>query len=222
MINLTNEAELMAEHQAQAEVARKAEEAARRAAEEKASEEWRAKRAAERAASNACVEKHLKQIKQHLPSAMNVIISDGCITIDGIRPIWEFKERYTSSSLHSRPTGTYQFTVGDWGDRKVFPQRKDGSFSYAKVAEQMLHQVQVAKVRKELANAQTANHSAAAAIREEFGIDRWSSKVTPSQSVEKPIHLQISINRAVTTERAREILTILATIPEFGIKKGEI
>jgi hypothetical protein len=222
MINLTNEAELMAEHQAQAEAALRAEEAARRAAEEKASEEWRAERAAERAASNARVEKHLKQIKQHLPTAMNVIISDGCITIDGIRPQWEFKERYTSSTWRSRPTGTYQFTVGDWGDRKVFPQRKDGTFSYAKLAEQMLHQVQVVKVRQELRDAQENNKLFAAAIREEFGIDHWSSMVTPSQADQKPIHLRVSINRAVTTERAREILTILATIPEFGIKKGEI
>lgn len=215
-----NEAELLAEHQAQvAEKLREAEaiEAAER---EKRNKEFAAQRETERAKKNALVERHLNQIALHLPRDMFAVVKNGEILIDGFRPWWEFKERYTSSGWRSKPTGTFQFSVGDYGERKVFPQRKDGSFSYLKISQEMVDSVRVAKARKQRNDAQKTNEQVADAVREEFGFREWSSNVTASTEADKPIHLQLSINHAFTVDRAFEILTILSSIPEFGIKKG--
>lgn len=77
----------------------------------------------------------------------------------------EFKERH---DYRHRGTGEYNITVGDYGDRKTFPLRKDGTYNYAKIAEDIALRIRRERRRQQESQARTDNIAVAKQMAEQM------------------------------------------------------
>lgn len=105
------------------------------------------------------------------------------------------------------------------GDSERFPRRKDGTYSWDRMARATLHYVnaQVAHAKAE-AN-RKANADQALELRKELRLKSYSKvrvwpsvadpSATPALQSHKPVTLRIDINQSFTTEKAKEIILLL-------------
>lgn len=143
------------------------------------------------------------------------------VLIDGIDcGFWiDYVQERTSStySWRSKPTGKLRLSIGDYGSRRSFPQRKDGGHNYEEVAA-ILCSLVAQKKSRDLATAnQQRNRATAEAIRKEFNLPEYHDLVAPSASKDVAVMLDFSKISSVTIspEKAREVL---AALRGLGIK----
>ena len=142
------------------------------------------------------------------------------IVIDGYdcSHLIDFVEERTSySTWRSKPNGKTRLTVGDFGDRKSYPQRKDGGYNYEDIAATLCHYA-AKKIANDLALANRQRNTAeAAVIRKEFNLPEYHGLVNPSASKGAMVLLDFSkISPAtVSPAKAREVLAALRVL---GIK----
>jgi len=79
-----------------------------------------------------------------------------------------------------RPTGRMRLCVGDCGARTSYPSRKDGTFSYDKIAMKlravMIHRAGEVVVER----AKAANSGIVGALRDKHGLDYYDTRVSTS------------------------------------------
>ena len=219
------EAEARAAAEALAE-AKEQERAAARAAEEaKRKAEYEAKQSAETAArakvAAALVEAlqaagvnsaHLIEPHKSQVSVLPGDAYDGNCSLS-IERAYAASSRY---SFRSQPVG-WKVIVGQYGDRKSYPQKKDGTFSYAKIAEEVASRLSVRKAaaerqRKE-ANLSNANDAIVATLKEAFKLrDYGSVRLYPSKYQEERVVVKVAIDKPMTLEQATALLEALDTL----------
>lgn len=125
----------------------------------------------------------------------------------------DLNKRFKRSGLvgwrSSKDVGQPRFTlsVGQYGKKTTLPQKKDGSFSWDKAAENLIGVAQRLKARATAdANVQS-NNDIAEEFRNEVPSLRWASgfRISPSTVVGHPIRVKIDMEFVATPERAREI-----------------
>ncbi len=121
------------------------------------------------------------------------------------------EERTHTSSWRSHNNGKMRLTVGDFGDRVSFPQKKDGTHNYVEVASKLR-----ARVARRIADDhaklnQQRNSNAAAAISKEFNLPEYHQLVVPSSYTVGKVVIDFSkINKAtMSPEHARKVLQAL-------------
>lgn len=215
------EAELLAEHEAD-KARKEAIEAAEKEAKHEASRQRYLKAEAERREAwqkrTAFI---INAVQVEAIKAGHVArLSDGKLLIDEVDVQYVLditEERTHLSSWRSKPTGKLRVTVGDYGNRVSYPQRKDGSFNYEAIANALCHYANGQNHKTKLEAQQKENASAAAALTNEFfpkaqyGVDVISPSATPG----KPVQLTVKFSGAYTAEQARDILLALRV---HGIK----
>jgi hypothetical protein len=71
--------------------------------------------------------------------------------VDGVRVLFWAADEYDRSSYLSKKNGKVRLYVDGNGDRKSYPQTKDGEFNWAKILETLESRVKVAKAAQEQA-----------------------------------------------------------------------
>lgn len=221
---LSNMDELQAEHAANKAVAE-----AKAKAEEEA--KWEAQRiernkveAIARAKRNAHQSITLRKIAEQVvlqKHKAEVIEADAKLIIDGIDTQWrlDFKqERSHQSSWRSTPNGRTRLTVGDYGNRVSFPQRKDGSHNYVEIARLLINYAERQNAEAKMKAQRQVNAQALPElIKELFPNDPngYQDIIRPSASSNAPVAFHFSFNNAMSIENARKLA---AAIRSCGIK----
>lgn len=132
------------------------------------------------------------------------------------------EERYErgSSSWRSGPFIGWKIVIGGYGDKSSFPQKKNDSFSWDKIALEfwgrIARKMAEQNTRQKIEVASLAGKPIAEEIRKEFELSEYGG-TTVNANVNKvgTVQLQVSLNIQLTPERAREILTALKAV---GVK----
>jgi len=140
--------------------------------------------------------------------------------IDGIGCSWWLQfveERTRISSWRSSPTGKLRLTVGDFGNRTSYPQKKDGTHNYEAIAQALRGYAQRKIADQQAAANRQRNASAAQSIANDFNLPHYHDLVVPSSHAEGKVTINFSKINAVTMkpENARKVLQALR---DLGIK----
>lgn len=150
------------------------------------------------------------------------------------KSVWaqlEFRAEEAASSRYStrapRLTGRLRCTVGGYGERQSFPQRKDGTFNYEAIAAKLLERVYHEERKYQDALKLRANAGALEALSKEFALGEtpevlktayhsrgysgkeWHTHTAPEGK------LFLNLTTTVTPEQAR---AVLAAAQAAGIK----
>lgn len=143
----------------------------------------------------------------------------------------DIKQESHGSGFFSKPTGKLRINVGDCGNNVGFPQKKDGSFSFDKIAERMktLHSNAIVR-QKDTAERQAkmdANTGLAQQLNLEFSTSavkvengfrsghNWHTSIAPVGRV----YVELG-TRCLNEEQARIMLTAVAQV-EALIRKDQ-
>jgi len=136
-----------------------------------------------------------------------------------------FESEQSGSSWRRHSTGRVRCTVGDYGDRQSFPPRKDGSYSYDKIAQKLLHRVWAAIREAELNNQKKSNAQAVADLKKKFSLPEYNDTVCASYyyrdsfgkngrelvAPEGKVFVKVG-TKTLTPEQADRLLSFLATL----------
>jgi hypothetical protein len=189
---------------AQAQAQKDAEDAAQRA-------EWREKDRLKRIAKHQKEAPVLRRIAEALPTGTTWSVEDdtGRFTISGVdvQSNISFTQELThQSKRRASPNGRTRITIGPYGNRTSFPQRKDGTHSYGQIAHLLMRiaAVEIAKVSHEQERAR--NIPAVEDLRKDFGISGYGPlSIHPSSSPELPVNVAITWQGTTTVEKAAAI-----------------
>jgi hypothetical protein len=137
------------------------------------------------------------------------------------------REKTYSRFSYGRYNGKVRVSVGQLGDRAAFPQRKDGTHSYDKIAElavaKMLREESSARSTSEMESNREANKAGAEALAKELGLAEYYGpmRVAPSSMLEKPVFVKVNIERAMTYTEAKKLHAALVALNIVDAKKGE-
>jgi len=132
-------------------------------------------------------------------------LDDANLTVAGIDCRWfvSVEEIHENAGFRSatRGTGRYKIVVGDYGGRRgrdiprrSFPPKKDGTYSYTKIAEAILEHVEDRLKAGRLVAVKTRNEAAAEEARRALGIDRWDYfQVSASANEKGPVRYEFKI-----------------------------
>lgn len=216
-----NEADMLFDHQYEQALKDNAAFDAERAEQDLMAAEYRAKG---EAARKARVTRELPARKAiaaavKAPHVATVDEDTGEITIDGYTMgYWlEFSEEHTSvSAWRSRPNGKVRIKTGDFGSRRSFPQRKDGTHNYEEIAAELTRYAVRRSLESAAQDMTRKNQHVAEALRQELKLPEHygSMKVTPSANRDGCVAVKVELNRTMTPEQAR---TLHATLKALGL-----
>lgn len=128
----------------------------------------------------------------------------------------EFRETYTHRGRFGHgPTGKLAITVGDYGSRKSYPQRKDGTHKYEAIAADLIYLAKGRKVMAKMDTARSLNRSVVDRFKRQTGVaDYGAFQVSPSTSEDKPIAVNFKINNNMTVEQASHLYK---TLRDLGV-----
>jgi len=201
----TNEAELFAEHQA-----------AKKAAEEKAEaerqENYRKQELAERAKRHERERPVMEAIVKKI-RAMNekAELTNGRLWVNGVDVSFyiHIVEEYGSGSSvwRRKPTGRTRLSIGDYGSRQSYPQRKDGSFKWEAIANTLISLANRTNTRVRLEGHRKANESVVERVRSRLNVTGYAltscpMSVSASSVPERPLMVEVKFTKAMTEAEA--------------------
>lgn len=183
------------------------------------------KQDAERAAANAArVVRELPARKAivaavEAPHAASLNEETGEIVIDGVTVGYalDFKEERTQiSSWRSRPNGKTRITVGGYGDRRSFPQRKDGTHNYEEIASALVAYAVRKNAQATAQNVTEQNKELAKELCVELNVnDYWGTmQIKPSAQVVGKVAVKVDFHKTMSPAKARELH---ATLKALGV-----
>lgn len=211
--------------QAEAEAAQKAlaerQEAERVALKAKQDEERRAAHEAKQEQERVAWKKQTARIWDGIEEALRseyghkevVRNEHGVITeVDGVQWIGISlnRERSRLGGYRSVETNKVRVTVGDYGDRQSFPEKKDGSHSYSEIARRVSNTVK-SRIAQAKSIAQTAaNGKAAQSVASRVQLGGYGDvTVSPSPIENLPVYVRVEFTRAMTEDDAVALIELL-------------
>lgn len=125
-------------------------------------------------------------------------------------------ERTVSHSrFHSGTfTGKLRVTVGEYGDRQTYPQRKDGTFNLVGIAERMINQVKMQDERLAERARRQANSNAsgqlAEELRNELNVSKYAAvRLYESTNTPNKVYVKVDVTHELTADEARSFIKAL-------------
>lgn len=127
-------------------------------------------------------------------------------------------EQTRLSRFRSVNSGKQRVSIGTHGDKRQFPQRKDGSFNYPEIAAILDGKIARAKEQACQRLVSTKNSAAAIALRTELKLEEFygAMRVVASSDVKLPVFVTLEVKRAMTVEQAK---TLHAALVAAGVIK---
>lgn len=158
-------------------------------------------------------------IQQRVVDAVNAIegataqLVDGKLHVNGQNMEFRFdmREERTSSTFHRRASGKIRVLVGPWGEKEQFPQRKDGTHNYEKMARSLVRHAERERLAIIARCNREDNEVLVDALRDELGLSRYSRPVylNATTDASRPVHFDLEIKRRMTVQEARDLYAIL-------------
>lgn len=222
---LNNEAELANEFLTEQAAKKAAEQAAEEAKREVERAAWRASDKAARLKSNR---EFRSPILQKVAAAVialghkaDVVVDDGALSVDGVDIMWYLEIAYEQRQLsrfRSERTNRVRVTVGDYGNKTGFPQRKDGTHNYESIAHILIGYAtrQIEKDRAEVARGY--NKGGVEALRKELKLPEYYGvmQISASQSLDKPVYVKLELKRGM---QYHEVIALHKALKELGLVK---
>lgn len=130
----------------------------------------------------------------------------------------EFNEQINGTGYFAKASGKYRVTVGAYGDRQSFPERKDGSYNYDSIADKLMVLINAEVADQQRAVIRDSNADALAALRAKHGLDQYDTKVTTTHhhkygsgemvSPEGQVFVKLGV-QTLTFEQADKLLTFM-------------
>lgn len=213
---------LMAEHQDDSQYRQALQENWEHDYDEAVSEDWRRTSAIARAKADEAHRPALLAIQAVLETMTSPVtgytyevgLRDGGLIVDGVNTRyelhWETTYAHQSrwSSRPAKPIGE-RIVVGQYGDRQSYPMRKDGTYSWGKIAERLgryadgKNRATLAAIHKQ------RNQAAVERVKASHGLREYSGVVSASSNPKAPVTVSVKINLSMTEERAERLLLAL-------------
>ena len=143
----------------------------------------------------------------------------------------DINKQYKSSGRFGRfnrsvETDRYRIVTGSYGNKSQYPQKKDGSFSWNKIGDDMIRYAERKVSESKLLAVQTSNKNGVAELKAEFGLTDWNSeydsvlKISASANTEKPVHVKIDFKKNMTADEVRHLRNALKILG-LPVGKGE-
>jgi hypothetical protein len=121
----------------------------------------------------------------------------------------EFDYNYAGGGMWGSRKKTEVIVVGSYGNSVRYPKRKDGKFSYNKIAEKWIgkYKARLIQQRREREARETRENSQyiKELLSAQFGLSKWNSVISSSKFHGDKVKISVE----VTEEQAREILSIV-------------
>lgn len=100
-------------------------------------------------------------------------------TVDGqrINGCW-IGIQFIAQVFHTSYTGKWSLVIGEHGDKKRFPQRKNGSFTWSKIIEEIRYRIGLEEARRKKRKELKANRALIAEIKKSYGLLEWNDTLT--------------------------------------------
>lgn len=123
-------------------------------------------------------------------------------------------QEYSGRGWRCTPNGKLRVIVGGYGDKRQFPQRKDGSHDYTAIADLIHSHALRAKHIKAMAERREGNKEAVEAICEELGLSKYSPvlEVRPSAEPSRPFAIKVEFSATVDANKLREVHAALKAL----------
>lgn len=150
-------------------------------------------------------------------------LNDGKECVGSANVVLETVDRYR---YYSRPFELAAITVGNHGNKKRFPKRKDGSFNYPAIAKEYWERIATTRVKALQRTAQNQTYArgqqmkeANKALAESIRDLNYRNGITfePSDQVEGKLFVTVNFNSTMTVEQlraTREFIDNLSKKPE--------
>jgi len=147
---------------------------------------------------------------QHPNTSVVLDESTARLHVDGIEVghlVDIFAERAHSYFHRQRGTGKLRLSVGRYGERVSYPQRKDGTFNVKAITEVLYYDAQRQRQRAMEDNVRKANEAQAKELRTELGVSEYAAplSIRATSDVGKPVRLELSFQRIMTPTQARAL-----------------
>lgn len=127
--------------------------------------------------------------------------------------------RSHQSSWRSTETDKYQIVVGDYGNKKRFPEKKDGSFSYAAIAEQLKRNIDAYNARIKASSKESAmyelsraNRVVREAVAKQLGISEYRSDFSMEGSEVETGKVFVSVKLGKTCNKEEAVALFNALV----------
>jgi translation initiation factor IF-2 len=133
-------------------------------------------------------------------------------------PSIELRLELAGNSWRRYETDKLRVNVGEYGNKTGFPQRKDGTHNYAKIAElaveQMLAREQRDKTHADAEQARRYNEQGVEDFRKSLRVRKWDStfRIEPSSTVEKPVFVSVKIAQTMAFSDAEKLYKALLAL----------
>jgi len=150
--------------------------------------------------------------------------SNGHLIIDQIDVSWIVSIESTLrhiSAWRSEPTGKTRIVVGDYGNRKSYPQRKDGTHRYADIADTLYQYARRRVAENTARKIQEANKVGQCELSIELGDSHGfgyngNLRLAASSDAAKPIRCSVSFAKNMTAD---EVRALHAALKSLGLDK---
>lgn len=159
-------------------------------------------------------------VSQSIVNAINLVsttlkatLVDGRVHIGSDRPYYTIEEEQSGGSWHSHATGKLRVSVGDYGRRTNYPQRKDGGHNYDAIAALMLTDARKNIAAREAELIRRGNINDVTALRTELNVTNYGTMAVSASSItDKPFLVEVGFKLTVTADKVREIHAALVTL----------
>jgi len=130
------------------------------------------------------------------------------LTVDGESTYdLDIKEEWGGVSWKQKPTGKYFISVGNYGRRERFKQRKDGTFRYDDIANVLIRRATEKKNEQKKAVIREMGRHHAEKLRDELDVREYAGdfSITSSSSEEHPILVSLNIKKCMKADDVRAL-----------------
>jgi len=156
----------------------------------------------------------LQTVASHVGTRATIV--DGRLLIDG-QAVWDLsihEDQDRSRGYASGTNGKVSVTVGDYGDKSRYPQRKDGTHNYPEIATKLVRCHDVRTASTLASRKRHSNQSHVKTLRDQFGYGSgWNFEAVADDA--KPVRAERKLAFFGTSE---EIQAYIAAIDEVTAK----
>lgn len=120
----------------------------------------------------------------------------------------DIKQEYTGSRYWSKPTGKFNISLGNYGNKTLFKQLKDGEFKWDKMASILISMVETKRTLNKQRDVRDINQKVVDELDKELGTRYSSTFKLTATSVNAPVTVQFTCNM-MTAEEVKYLHALL-------------
>lgn len=131
------------------------------------------------------------------------------------------EERKHISRWRSETTGKFRIKLGDYGNRRSFPQRKDGSHNYEEIVRLIADQIEKDKAAALAKSTAELNRESTNILRNDLGLSEYGClKLKPSSSEAGKVLVTLEVKASMDDHQIRKLVEALREVGVLSAYKA--